>query len=166
MTKKPHKAIPPKEVAKIKPIATPKPLKRADTPVKKTTSPPQKKAPSDGKDPALVDTPPTEAVTVATKGEPSVSAGLIMAKPLYLKNPAPSYPRGARRKGYEGNVILEVLVDEKGNVIELKVSESSGYKSLDKSALSSVRKWLFEPGTRNGKAAKMWVRVPIRFKLN
>jgi protein TonB len=180
MTQKPQKAIPPEEVAKINPATSPKPLKRADAAGKKTASPPQKKAPSDTakpqpqtkpqntaeKEPASKDTPSKEAVTMAAKGDTSVSAGLIMARPLYRKNPAPNYPRRARRKGYEGNVILEVLVDEKGNVIELKVFESSGYNSLDKSALSSVRKWLFEPGTRNGKAARMWVRVPIRFKLN
>jgi protein TonB len=88
-----------------------------------------------------------------------------MAKPLYRKNPTPNYPRRARRKGYQGNVILEVLVDEKGNVRDLKVFKSSGYESLDRSALTSVRKWLFEPGTRNGQTAKMWVRVPIRFQL-
>jgi protein TonB len=103
---------------------------------------------------------------MANKGDPSASTGMIMARPLYRKNPPPNYPRRARRKGYEGNVILEVLVDEQGNVMELKLFKSSGYKSLDQSALSSVRKWLFQPGTRNGKAAQMWVRVPIRFKLN
>jgi protein TonB len=180
MTKKPPKAAPVKEVAKIKSIDTPKPVIKTENTPKKATDRPQEKAPSDsvkpttqtkpqntsGKEPASEDTPPKESVTVATKGDTSVSAGLIMAKPLYRKNPAPNYPRRARRKGYEGNVILEVLVDEKGNVMELKVFKTSGYKSLDKSALSSVRKWLFEPGTRNGKTAKMWVRVPIRFKLN
>jgi protein TonB len=106
-----------------------------------------------------------ESVTLATRGDPSANAGLVMAKPLYRKNPTPNYPRRARRKGYQGNVILEVLVDEKGNVRDLKVFKSSGYESLDRSALTSVRKWLFEPGTRNGQTAKMWVRVPIRFQL-
>ncbi|MGD9363868.1 MAG: hypothetical protein PVH85_33710, partial [Desulfobacterales bacterium] len=49
-----------------------------------------------------------ESVTLATRGDPSANAGLVMAKPLYRKNPTPNYPRRARRKGYQGNVILEV----------------------------------------------------------
>jgi periplasmic protein TonB len=110
--------------------------------------------------------PGTESKSMATKGDTSAKTNLILARPLYRKNPPPKYPRRARRKGYEGHVILEVLVGKKGNVLELKVFKSSGYKILDKSAVSSVQKWLFEPGTRDGKATKMWVRVPVRFRLN
>jgi protein TonB len=108
----------------------------------------------------------SESTASVTTGHQSGKPARIMASPLYRKNPSPKYPRHARRKGYEGTVILEVLVDENGTVKDLKVVESSGYELLDKSAISSVQKWLFEPGTEGGKAAKMWVRVPIRFKLN
>jgi protein TonB len=45
------------------------------------------------------------------------------------------------------------------------VLESSGYPILDRTALASVRKWLFEPGTEGGIKKKMWVKVPIRFDL-
>jgi protein TonB len=109
--------------------------------------------------------PKSESTELATKGDTSAKTGLIMARPLYRKNPPPKYPRRARRKGYEGTVILEVLVDENGTVKDLKVFESSGYKLLDKSAIASVQKWLFTPGTKDGDAAGMWVRIPVRFKL-
>lgn len=102
----------------------------------------------------------------SVRGDVSGSEGLFLAKPMYRKNPPPHYPKRARRKGYEGTVILEVQVDENGAVNDIKVSTSSGYKLLDESAVSSVYKWAFEPGTKGGFAAKMWVRVPIRFKLN
>jgi protein TonB len=58
-----------------------------------------------------------------------------------------------------------VLVDENGRVDDLMVHESSGYPILDLTALASVRKWLFEPGSEGGVKKKMWVRVPIRFDL-
>jgi protein TonB len=90
---------------------------------------------------------------------------LTMAKPLYRQNPAPPYPRKARRLGYEGIVILKVLVDENGRVDDCMVLESSGYPILDHTARASVKKWLFEPGTEGGIKKKMWVRVPIRFDL-
>jgi protein TonB len=106
------------------------------------------------------------AALTSRQSDNSVSAtALTMAKPLYRKNPAPAYPRKARRMGYEGIVMLKVLVDENGQVDDLMVLESSGYPILDHTALASVRKWLFEPGTEGGIKKKMWVRVPVRFRL-
>ncbi len=93
------------------------------------------------------------------------ASAITLAKPLYRQNPAPAYPRKARRLGYEGMVMLKVLVDENGRVDDLTVLESSGHTILDQTALASVRKWLFEPGTEGGIRTKMWVRVPIRFDL-
>ncbi len=58
------------------------------------------------------------------------------------------------------------LVDEKGKVVDLILFKSSGYTILDKAAISSVKKWLFEPGTIGRKKVKMWVKLSVRFKLN
>ena len=88
------------------------------------------------------------------------------AMPLYRVNPAPKYPKKARKRGFQGTVLLDVLVGKNGEVIDLNVFESSGYAILDRSALGSVRGWFFEPGMRGDKAIEMWVRVPIRFQLN
>jgi protein TonB len=71
----------------------------------------------------------------------------------------------ARRRGFQGNVVLEVLVGPLGNVIELHVLSSSGYSILDRAAKSSVKNWTFEPGMRGQEKVEMWVRVPIRFEL-
>ena len=90
---------------------------------------------------------------------------LVEATPVYRKNPAPRYPRNARRRGYEGKVILEVLVNEEGSVEDLRIFESSGYRMLDRAAMKSVQSWLFEPGRRGDERVEMWVKVPIRFDL-
>lgn len=87
------------------------------------------------------------------------------ARPLYRSNPPPKYPAVARRRGFQGNVVLEVLVGPLGNVIELHVLSSSGYSILDRAAKSSVKNWIFEPGMRGQEKVEMWVRVPIRFEL-
>jgi len=87
------------------------------------------------------------------------------ARPLYRSNPPPKYPAVARRRGFQGNVVLEVLVGQIGNVIDLRVLSSSGYPILDRAAKSSVKHWTFEPGMRGQKKVEMWVRVPIRFEL-
>ncbi len=87
------------------------------------------------------------------------------AKPLYKSNPPPVYPRIARVRGYKGEVLLDVLVDKTGKVSELKVFQSSGHPILDRAAKSSVKTWVFTPGMIGTKKVKMWVRIPIRFRL-
>lgn len=112
----------------------------------------------------------TEIVTPSKKNDvKSVHVpenGIIHeAKPLYKNNPPPKYPKMARRRGLQGMVVLEVLVDKNGDVAELRVLSSSGHYILDKAAAAGVRNWTFDPAIRAGNKVKMWVRVPIRFEL-
>lgn len=90
---------------------------------------------------------------------------VIEAVPLYKVNPLPEYPRMARKRGYQGTVVLEVLVDQNGRVGDLRLFTSSGYSILDRKAMASVKRWLFEPGMKGDKKVDMWVRVPVRFEL-
>ena len=84
---------------------------------------------------------------------------------MYRRNPPPGYPRTAKKRGYQGTVVLSVLVNENGMVSNLWVFTSSGYMSLDNAAVKAVRNWLFEPGKIGDKNVEMWVKVPIRFQL-
>ncbi|MCF6187070.1 MAG: energy transducer TonB [Desulfobulbaceae bacterium] len=93
------------------------------------------------------------------------AAVLQQAIPLYRINPPPEYPRLARRRGLEGVVLLEVLVNSSGRVADIRISSSSGYALLDKAALKGVRRWHFTPGTMNGRQQEMWVEIPVRFQL-
>jgi protein TonB len=87
------------------------------------------------------------------------------AVPLYKVNPPPEYPRLARKRGYQGTVVLDVLVDQNGKVGDLRLFTSSGHSILDRKAMASVKEWLFEPGLKGDKKLDMWVRVPVRFEL-
>ena len=87
------------------------------------------------------------------------------ARPLYRRNPPPRYPRLAEKRGYEGTVVLEVLVDQRGKVGDLRVLSSSGYNVLDRAALAAVKDWSFEPASRGDEKVEMWVKIPIRFQL-
>lgn len=87
------------------------------------------------------------------------------AIPIYDNNPSPEYPLIARRRGFQGTVVLEVMVDRNGRVGDLKVFKSSGYKVLDRAALASVREWMFKPAIKGNEKIEMWVRVPVCFQL-
>ena len=87
------------------------------------------------------------------------------AIPLYQVNPPPDYPYQARRRGFEGTVVLEALISVSGRVAELKLVVSSGHDVLDRAAMKAVRKWGFTPGSQGGVIKEMWVRVPVSFQL-
>jgi protein TonB len=108
----------------------------------------------------------TAAMLPGTQSDDTLSGAVLkLARPLYKHNPTPPYPRKARRLGYEGIVMLKVLIDENGRVDDLTVLKSSGHSVLDHAALSAVRKWLFEPGSEGGIKKRMWVKIPVRFDL-
>ena len=87
------------------------------------------------------------------------------ASARYAENPKPLYPQEARNKGYQGRVLLQVEVLPNGRVGEVEVKESSGYETLDESALITVKKWRFIPATKGGVPCPCWVNVPITFQL-
>jgi protein TonB len=85
--------------------------------------------------------------------------------PLYKSNPRPDYPGVARRRGYEGTVVLSVFVTGEGTVGDIELAESSGYLVLDRSALRAVKEWKFVPATKNGRKVDVWVKVPVTYRL-
>lgn len=121
--------------------------------------------------PVLESHAPASGLETASVPEASGDAGLETpplveeAVPLYRENQPPPYPRVARRRGYEGTVLLEVLVTEEGRVGELRVVESSGHDLLDKASLRAVEAWRFSPGRRGDRVVAMRVFVPVRFRL-
>lgn len=97
-------------------------------------------------------------------GEPP-KAQLRKAFPRYGKNPKPAYPDAARRRGYEGKVILLVRVLKDGSPSSVRVAHSSGYKLLDQAAAEAVANWEFVPAFSGEEPVEMEVEVPILFRL-
>jgi protein TonB len=97
---------------------------------------------------------------------PSLSEGeIILIHPKYAENPKPLYPREARKKGFQGEVVLRVEVLTNGLVGQVEVRKSSGHEILDRSALSAVKEWKFFPAKKGENAIPFWVNIPIKFQL-
>ena len=79
------------------------------------------------------------------------------------KNPHPTYPLIARKKGWEGRVIIQAEIDREGNVSEIKVIESSGFKVLDNASLETLKKWKFTPAKIGNKVVDDRVNIPVKF---
>ena len=84
----------------------------------------------------------------------------------YRSAPAPVYPRMAKQRGLTGTVLLQVLVGIDGRPLEVTVSQSSGHRELDEAARAQVlKRWSFQPATRDGQAVQAIGMVPIEFAL-
>lgn len=132
------------------------------------TTPVQEKA--DVVQEAIVKPVIKQEASVKTEGKDQVTAqsnggAISEAKPDYLKNPPPAYPESARRRGYEGTVLLQVLVDKHGFPTKVEIEQSSGHKTLDDAALKAVQKWQFQAARLGDLTVESTVRVPIKFDL-
>lgn len=66
----------------------------------------------------------------------------------------------ARKAGLSGVVILESVIDEQGNVHDVKVLKGLSAK-LDKEILRAVQDWEFKPATFNGKPVKVTYTLTV-----
>ena len=102
----------------------------------------------------------------------------VDVKPMFLNSPDPAsflerwvyaylkYPRYAVENGIQGRVLVDFVVDEKGQVQDVKVSRGV-HSSLDEEAVrvvSASPKW--RPGRLHGKKVKVALTVAIDFKLD
>lgn len=94
------------------------------------------------------------------------SGALTEVKPVYLSNPAPKYPSEARRKGWEGTVVLRTSIGKNGYPFKLELEKTSGYAILDETALKTVKTWQFRPAYIGDMPIESTARVPVRFELN
>lgn len=95
----------------------------------------------------------------------SRGGAMLESKPDYLRNPAPEYPREARRRGQQGLVILDVRVSKDGRPLSVEIKNPSGIPSLDAAALKAVQRWLFAPARVGNIAVDARVEVPVRFRI-
>ena len=88
----------------------------------------------------------------------------VDSPPSLISELKPVYPDDAKIEGLEGTVYLKLLIDEKGNVAKTKIEQ--GIKDvLDNSALEAAKKAKFSPALLKNKPVKVWVVLPIAFKL-
>ncbi|MBP2643349.1 MAG: hypothetical protein H6Q67_1236 [Firmicutes bacterium] len=82
-----------------------------------------------------------------------------------LYAPKPAYPYTARKAGWEGVVVLRVLIDSDGAVASVTVRNGSGYDLLDSAAAQVVKKWRFLPAKRGGVPVVSFHDIKVRFRL-
>ena len=102
----------------------------------------------------------------------------VDVKPVFLNSQDPrifmerwvypylKYPKYASENGIQGRVLVEFVVDEKGQVGDVRIVRGV-HQSLDEEALRVVAaspKW--RPGRHHGKKVKVAVTVSVEFRLD
>ena len=87
------------------------------------------------------------------------------APPRPKRNIRPDYPKGARQRGEQGDVVLEIRVNVEGTVDDVKVATSSGFAELDEAAIRAARAAKFSPARSGRDPVASTARLKLQFKL-
>lgn len=71
----------------------------------------------------------------------------------------PEWPKASLRNEETGTVTLSFLIGVDGRVTDSKVLKSSGFRDLDKAAVSGISKCKFKPGLTDGKPEQAWMQM-------
>jgi TonB family protein len=116
--------------------------------------------------------PPAAPAATAGSAKPAsagdgeiLKVGGDVKEPVQLTSVPPAYPEEARKNRVQGRVLLEAVVDEKGNVANVGTLESPD-PALADAAVEAVKRWTYKPATLKGKPVKVRMTITVNFRLS
>jgi protein TonB len=106
---------------------------------------------------------PIPAPPVAEGPKKPLRVGGVVKQPRLIYGPAPEYPILAKQALIGGLVVIEAVIDEKGNVIEMHAV--GGHPLLVTAAMKAVSKRKYEPTYLDGEPTPIALRVEVSFKV-
>jgi protein TonB len=106
----------------------------------------------------IADEPPPPAATPTPPRAP-ISGGVLNGKAINL--PKPAYPPIARAAHASGTVVVQVLIDENGNVVSAHAV--SGHPLLQGAAVGAARQAKFSPTKLSGQPVKVTGVIQYNF---
>jgi len=87
-----------------------------------------------------------------------------VSAPSVLSKVEPEYSEEARKAKWQGTVVLQIVVDERGLPRDMRVMRQLGL-GLDQKAIDAVTKWRFKPGMKDGKPVPVIATIEVSFHL-
>ncbi len=106
---------------------------------------------------------PEDAPSVSVEDTEAVPSGDRVYPARVITQAPIEYPFGAKLSGVEGKVVINLHLDEMGQVMKAEIV--NGNRQLAEAALDSVRQWRFEPRLENGRPVECNFTVSINFRL-
>lgn len=107
----------------------------------------------------------TEDAKAVGATQPAPRQARLDAPPRPKRNIRPDYPKGARQRGEQGDVVLEIRVNAEGLVDAVKVAASSGFAELDEAAVKAAKAAKFSPARSGHAPVASTARLKLSFKL-
>ena len=95
---------------------------------------------------------------------PSVAARV--EPPRSLERIVPEYPRIARRRGLEGEVVIRVTISLSGDPLTAEIVSPSDHRVLNDAAIAAVQAARFQPGRVGDQPTEMSLSIRIVFELS
>jgi periplasmic protein TonB len=90
-----------------------------------------------------------------------VRAGSLVKPPRRTYSIDPEYPAALRLTRIAGTVVIDAIIDERGNVVQARAV--SGHPLLLGAALRAVEQWKYEPSSLNGQPVSVELEVEVHF---
>ncbi|MEM7480624.1 MAG: TonB family protein [Acidobacteriota bacterium] len=160
----PPTAAPPTGEAPIQSASDPAPTGPPPTATTSSAPPPQ---PASTTPSAAPESAPTEVPErPTTRRGDLVRAGPGVVAPKLVSIQKPEYPPIAKRMGVEGEVVLSVLVDENGKVVDTRFVERIDRNvGINEAAVRAARTAKYQPARKDDVVVKMWTTLRLPFRL-
>ena len=85
--------------------------------------------------------------------------GGAVSPPELISSVPVAYTEAARKAKIKGVVVVEAIIDEQGDVVNVRVLK--GLPMLDRAAGEAVQQWKFKPAMAYGKPVKVFHTVTV-----
>ena len=109
--------------------------------------------------------PPPPAAAPPPTSAPSQARVAVDKPPSPRRRIKPEYPKGARQRGEEGDVTLELDITEDGTVDGVRIVDSCGFPELEQAAIQAVKHARFTPARRGSANVPSTARLTLTFRL-
>jgi len=89
-----------------------------------------------------------------------------IASPVVLRQVDPEYTPEATRRGIQGEVWIEAVVDIDGNVIEPRLLRGLPDEELNRRAMEAIQRWQFKPGMKDGQPVPVIAVFTVTYRLH
>jgi protein TonB len=96
----------------------------------------------------------------------NAGAGGDVPEPELIYRVEPEYPDAARRSRVDGFVLLQAIINKKGDVVDIKVLQTPPERyGFAEKAKEAVAQWKFKPAIYKGKPVSVRIRFSVEFNL-
>jgi TonB family protein len=94
---------------------------------------------------------------------PPMQGGVRLTPPAPISRAEPQFTELARDAGFQGDVLVQVVVNADGDVTDPNVAKKVGM-GLDEEAIAAARQWKFKAATKDGQPVSVFAQIDVIFR--